>query len=227
MSGSIDLRAKNYDPFAIPAEFETVEQFEERCNFLAFGRDEQETATIVMNWVFSYFQRWVPAINRPILDFLSQQKIFRYELPHNFLLKMGNCGLATTVFNLFCHLSGIKTRRVSFWGEPLPGCEPVGHTLAEVEIGGRWLLFDPSTNISWDAALSDIVAEPQKFRSAMAHCDIDETKWRQERLWAICNEKLYSNIRRIEYLDVKPQADMFEYETQPRVAEYMTESATA
>ncbi|MFH2055040.1 MAG: transglutaminase domain-containing protein [bacterium] len=227
MSGKADLRSQKYDPFSIPREFEIVEDFEERCNFLAFDKSQHETATIIMNWVYSYFERWVPAINRPILDFLSQQKIFRYELPHNFLLKMGNCGLATTVFNLFCHLSGIKTRRVSFWAEPLPGCELVGHTLAEVEIDGHWLLFDPSTGISWDAALGEIVAETEKFRSCMVKPAIDEAKWQRGRLWAICNDKLYANVRKIEYLDVKAQPGMFEYESQPRVAEYLTNSSVS
>ncbi len=215
------------DLFMIPEEFATPENFEERCNFLAHDKDPHETAIVIMDWIHNYFQRWVPAINRPILDFLSQQKIYRYELPHNFLLKMGNCGLVTTVFNLFCHLSGITARRVSFWGQPLPGCEPVGHTLAEVNIDGRWMMFDPSTNIYWDAALADIVADPDRFRSDMHTELIDKENWQQRRLWAICNEQLYANIRKIEYLDVKPGNDVFEFETQPRVADYVPEGAQA
>ncbi len=140
---------------------------------------------------------------------------------------MGNCGLVTTVFNLFCHLSKITARRVSFWSHPLPGCALVGHTLAEINIDGHWLLFDPSTNIYWDAALADIVAEPKRFRTDMHTELINKESWQRKRMWAICSEPLYSNIRKIEYLDVKPGHEIFEYESQPRVAEYLLAGAGA
>ena len=203
--------------FQIPDEFAKKQSYADRCNYLAFEKTDLETAKIIMNWIFDYFDCWIPAINGPILNFLTQNKIFRSELPYNISHRLGNCGVSTTVFNLFCYLSGIESRGLNIYSEVIPGSTPYGHTLCEAKIEESWYTFDPSVNVYFTESLETIARSPEKFFSSMEDRFIDENIWRKKRLWTMCNEKLYSNIIKIEYRNVADDDRQFGYEDKIKV----------
>jgi len=207
------MLTKNKKLFKIPEDIFEGHHALESLIYLAYGENDFETSKIIMNWMFEYFDRWIPAINEPILSFLKNSGIFRYELPYNFVLKMGNCGLVTTIFNLFCHLSGIKSRRVSIWSKVFAdSTQPAAHTLGEIFYEGNWHIFDPSTNVYFLASMEEIVSKPKLFFETICDEFVDTGKWEKYRLWAMCNDRLYSNVTSIEYQYVKPIPGRFEYE---------------
>lgn len=198
--------------FQIPDEFAEKENYTDRCNYLAFEKTDLETVKIIMNWVFGHLDRWIPAVNGQILNFLTQNNFFRSEFSYGISHRLGNCGVSTTVFNLFCHLSGIESRGLSIYSEVIPGSTPYGHTLCEAKINDSWYTFDPSVNVYFTESLETIARSPEKFYSSMDDRFIDKKVWREKRLWTMCNEKLYSNIIKIEYRKVAGDDRQFGYD---------------
>jgi hypothetical protein len=82
------------------------------------------------------------------------------------------------------------------------------------------LIYDPTTNVRFGNSLEEIIADPQLFFGTANIDLVDDRKWREKRLWSMCNDKLYGSVRRIEYHFVKSDPSHFEYEDQSRVVDF-------
>lgn len=105
------------------------------------------------------------------------------------------------VMRYACEREGFKTREWTLYCQNHPkgrGVKKIDtHEVLEVFIDGRWILFDPTTNVAYGKSLSEIIAHPEIVDKIIDEAARDE-RWRARRYDLYASSWFYKNLCRIE-----------------------------